>query len=101
MRMSFLKGFFSSCLGAFVALILFCVIFFVVIAAISSSGGEVQIKDSSVLQLDMDGPVVEVEKENPFGGLSLFGGEEKAIGLASFRQTIEHAKTDPKIKGIY
>ncbi|MBA4056002.1 MAG: signal peptide peptidase SppA, partial [Marivirga sp.] len=98
--MNFLKAFLTSCLGTFVAmaLVILCIIFI-----ISASGEEeIVIKDDSVLQLDLDVPIIEIEKESPFSGLSLFGASTpKPIGLAQFRQTIEHAKTDPKIRGIY
>jgi protease-4 len=100
--MSFLKAFFSSCLGAFVALILFCLTFFVVIAVSSSGGEEQEVKESSVLELDLDVPINEIEKESPFAGLPFPGAPaSRPVGLAQLRQTIEHAKNDPKIKGIY
>ncbi len=98
--MSFLKVFFSSCLGTFVAMILLFVIIFSIAAV--SGDEEVEVKETSVLELDLDGPINEIEKENPFGNLPLLGSSgPKAIGLAQLRRTIEHAKKDPKIKGIY
>lgn len=74
-----------------------------IIVIISMSGGEdIIIKENSVLTLDLDVPIIEIEREDPFAGLSIFGaGSRKPIGLAQLRQTIEHAKSDPKIKGIY
>lgn len=98
--MNFLKAFLTSCLGTLVAMVLVIVSIIVVISA--SGEEEIVIKDDSVLQLDMDVSVIEIEKENPLSGLSLFGASSpKPIGLAQLRQTIEHAQTDPKIKGIY
>lgn len=68
---------------------------------ISMSGDEkILIKESSVLRLDLDVPIIEIEKEDPLAGLSIFGAAPKSIGLAQLRQTIEYAKTDEKIKGI-
>jgi len=98
--MNFLKAFLTSCLGALVAMVLVLVLIFIVISM--SGGEEIVIKDSSVLKLDLDVPIIEIEKEDPFAGLSIFGtSSPKPIGLAQLRQTIAHAKTDPKIKGIY
>ncbi len=98
--MNFFKAFLTSCLGTVVAMV---VVLFGIIAIVSLSGGdEVVVKDNSVLKLDLDVPIIETEKEDPFAGLSIFGTRaQKPIGLAQLRQTIEHAKTDPKIKGIF
>jgi len=98
--MNFLKGFLASCLGTFVAMIL---VVLAVVAMISLSGGEeVVVKDDSVLKLDLDVPILETEREDPFSGLSIFGADSpRPIGLAQLRQAIANAKTDPKIKGIY
>lgn len=97
--MSFFKAFFASCLGALVAMILLCVI--IVSILIASGGEEVQIKDSSILKLDLDVPVNEIDKESPLAISMLGGSAPRPIGLAQLRQTIEHAKNDNKIKGIY
>ncbi|WP_276374350.1 signal peptide peptidase SppA [Chryseolinea sp. H1M3-3] len=98
--MNFWKAFFASCLGALVAMILLCVIIVVIISA--SGGDEVKVQESSILQLDLDAPVNEIEKELPLM-VSLMGGTSAPhpIGLAQLRQTIAHAKDDDNIKGIY
>jgi protease-4 len=97
--MNFWKAFFASCLGSLVAMGLLVVI---IIAILSASGGqEVQVKESSILQLDLDAPINEIEKETPLA-VSIVGGEgPHPIGLAQLRQTINHAKEDNNIKGIY
>lgn len=98
--MNFLKAFLTSCLGTLVAMVLVIVGLIIIISA--SGDEEVVIKDDSVLQLDLDVPVIELEKENPFTGLSLLGGSSRRpVGLVQLRQTIQFAKTDPKIKGIF
>lgn len=98
--MNFVKGFLTSCLGAFAAMVL---VLLSIVVLISMSGDEeIMLKDNSVLMLDLDVPILEIEKEDPFSGLSLFGANSrKPIGLAQLRQCITQAKTDPKIKGIY
>jgi len=97
--MGFWKAFFASCLGALVAMMLLVVI---IISIASMSGGqEVKVKESSILRLDLDAPIIEIEKETPFGFSMFGGGAPRPIGLAQLRQTIEHAKDDDNIKGIY
>jgi protease IV len=98
--MNFFKAFLASCLGTLIAMIAMVLGIIMIISA--SGGEEIIIKENSVLQLNLDVPILEADKEDPFGGLPLFGGSSpKPIGLAQLRQTIDHAKTDPKIKGIF
>lgn len=98
--MSFLKGFLTSCLGAMTAMLL---VLFGIIALVSMSGGdEIVVRDDSVLTLELNVPIIETEKENPFSGLTIFGVDSpKPIGLAQLKQSIKHAKSDSKIEGIY
>ncbi|MBL0744939.1 signal peptide peptidase SppA [Chryseolinea lacunae] len=101
--MSFFKSFMSSCLGALVAMILFVVCLVVFFSILSAGGSEpVELTENSVLKLDMDVPIIETEKEEPFSGIPFIGGRgNRPIGLAQLRQAIAHAKDDSKIKGIY
>ena len=97
--MNFWKAFFASCLGALVAMILLCVL---IVAIISATGEEeIKVRENSILQLDLDVPIIEIEKESPFPFSVLGGGAPQPIGLARLRQTIAHAKEDDNIKGIY
>ena len=98
--MNFFKSFFASCLGSIVAML---VVVFGLIFILSLSGGdEVLIDDNSVLQLDLDVPIIEADREDPFAGVPFFGGDApRPVGLAQLRQAILKAKDDEKIKGIY
>ena len=97
--MNFWKAFFASCLGALVAMILLCVL---IVAIISATGEEeIKVRENSILQLDLDVPIIEIEKEAPFPLSVLGGGAPQPIGLSRLRQTIAHAKEDDNIKGIY
>jgi protease-4 len=98
--MSFWKAFFASCLGALVAMMLLVVIL-IAVASMSGGQGEVKVQESSILRLDLDAPINEIERETPFGFSMLGGGAPRAIGLAQLKQTIEHAKEDDNVKGIY
>lgn len=98
--MNFFKSFFASCLGALAAMLLVVIAIVLIISA--SGDEEIVIKENSVLELDLDVPVIETEREDPFAGLPIFGSAtDRPIGLAQLRQTIEHAKSDTKIKGIF
>ena len=97
--MSFWKAFFASCLGALVAMMLLVVI--IISVATMSGEQEVKVKEGSILRLDLDAPIIEIEKETPLGFSMLGGSTPRPIGLAQLRQTIEHAKDDDNIKGIY
>jgi protease IV len=102
--MSFAKAFFSSCLGALAAMILFfvlAVIFFSSVIAGMSSEQEVIVENNSVLHLKLDAQINELQQENPFAGLPVVGSEIPKIGLLQLKQAIDHAKGDDKIKGIY
>lgn len=97
--MNFLKNFFSSCLGAFVALLLFAIlgIFFIV-----GLGAEkpVQISAKSVLHLKLNYPITELELEDPISDI-FPEATDKTIGLIQLKEAIENAKTDANIEGIY
>jgi protease-4 len=102
--MNFLKTFFASCLGSFVALGLIIVItIFFFISLISGMSGDEKItvvESNSVLHLKLDVPITENEIENPFEGLPI-PGAESPLGLLPFKKVIDHAKTDSNIEGIY
>jgi protease-4 len=97
--MNFVKALLTSCLGTLVAIV---VLIGGIMLIISMSGGdEIIVNENSVLRLDLDAQIIETEKEDPFGGLPIFGmATPKPIGLAQLRQSIANAKTDSKIKGI-
>ena len=98
--MNFFKSFFASCLGSVVAMV---VVVFGFVWIISLTGDEeVIVGENSVLHLDLDVPIVEADREDPFAGIPFIGGNStRPVGLAQLRQTILKAKNDDKIKGIY
>lgn len=102
--MTFWKSFFSSLLASLLALTVFSVISIVLffgLVAVLSSENEMIVDENSILHLKLDAPLRDMEVDNPLAGLSLTGSEGKSIGLIQLKETIEHAKGDPKIKGIY
>ncbi len=97
--MSFFKLFFASCLGTLVAFVLLC---FLTIGmfAVFSGDGEVAISDNSVLHLNLEAPITELEVEDPLADIIPGAGKE-SYGLLQIKEAIQYAKTDSKIKGIY
>ena len=102
--MTFGRAFFSSCLGALAAL---CVFFFISIFVIGSmvaglsEDKQLVVEENSVLHLELDAQITEMQQENPLAGLPLPGGDVRKIGLLQLKQAIDHARDDDKIRGIY
>lgn len=97
--MGFFKAFLSSCLGALVAMIVFALLIIAVIAGMTGEK-KVIIGSNSILHIDLDGPINELEVEDPLAGLPLPGTSEQNVGLLQLIRTIEHARNDDNIKGI-
>lgn len=102
--MSFGKAFVTSCLGALVAMVafFFLVVIFIsiMVSAVSDDKKEV-VAENSVLHLELDAEINEMQQENPLAGLPLPGGDVRKIGLLQLKQAIAHAKDNDKIEGIY
>lgn len=98
--MQFFKNVLSSCLGAFLAMVLIGVLFFAIVASIASKE-EPALKNNSILHLKLEGEINELQADDPLAGLPLPGVGNQNTGLMQLKETIDHAKDDPKIKGIY
>lgn len=98
----FLKYTFATILGLFVSfLFLGLLLFFSVMSLIGSAGNKtVTVKDNSVLELNLDYDVQERTNED-FAALFDPNGDGSVLGLDQILLSIKHAKSDPKIKGIY
>ena len=102
--MSFGRAFFSSCLGALTAMLVFfflAVLFFGALVSGLSEDKKVVVNKNSVLHLELDAQITEMQQENPFAGLPIPGADMRKIGLLQLKQAIENAKDDEKIRGIY
>tara|TARA_R110002050_G_scaffold170431_1_gene302291 strand:- start:9191 stop:10954 length:1764 start_codon:yes stop_codon:yes gene_type:complete len=96
---SFLKMLLASIIGG--AILLFLIfLLFASIASISSP--ELEIKDKSILRIDMNATFVDRAQDNPFAQFDpLSGNPERANGLTSIISALKAAQDDPKIIGIY
>jgi protease IV len=97
--MNFLKMFFSSCLGAFVAMVAFAILGIFILAGLGSEVS-VDVKPNSVLSLKLNYPISELELDDPLADI-LPGAAEKNLGLMQLKSAITKAKADENIKGIY
>ena len=101
--------FFKYTLATLLGLFLFLVISILMIvgigAAMSGGDSEFEVKENSILKLDLNRPIVEnasTEDDNPFATIPnpFFESTEK-IGLIQILSALERARIDNSVKGIY
>ena len=98
---SFLKNILTTIIGI-ISSIIVMILLIIGFVAIISSEDEVNVKENSILKIDLaNTSVVERSSENPFDGLSLSGDVASTIELKQVLDNIEKAKLDNNIKVIY
>ena len=100
--MQFLKNLIASVLGTFIAIVLAFVFLFIIIAGIASSidsTEEVNVRDKSVLTINLQKPVTD-RSPNQFELETAFDLDAEAIGLDKILASIRAAKDDHRIEGI-
>lgn len=99
-----MKGFFKIFFATLLAMIVFVMIgFFILagfIAAAVSSGKEISVANNSVLVLDMSNPLYEQKVVNPLNAV-LRRGNVSAPGLHDVVSSLRAAAGDDRIKGVY
>lgn len=96
---SFLKMLLASIFGGAI-LIFILFIFFASLASIQSP--ELEVKDNTVLKIDLNAQFVERAQNNPFESFNPIAGQiESATGLDKIIASLKAAKDDPKISGVY
>ncbi|MCK8494168.1 signal peptide peptidase SppA [Spirosoma sp. RP8] len=101
-----MRQFLKYVLATIVGLLLFSFIGFLLLiglsAALSSSSDQkAEVKENSVLKIDLDKPIEERSSENPFNGFGPISTSGDAIGLIELKKALKEAKEDDNIKGIY
>lgn len=97
--------FFKYVLATIVGLLLFMVLFFFLLVGIgsavsSASDSVTDVKEKSVLKIDMNQVINETAPEDdPFQ--ELFNDGPGQVGLIQLKEAIANAKLDPNVKGIY
>lgn len=95
----FIKFFFASCLGVFVALIAIGLLFFAMIAALAGGSKHTQpVYDHSVLHLKFDQAIPELTNNFPINPYDL--SQTKILGLNDYRYILKKAAEDSHIEGI-
>lgn len=107
----FFKFMFASFFGTFfsmlVAGILLFVIFFAMLAGVMSSTGKDQqkitkVEDNSILHIKLNTPINDRTSDNPFENFDFNTFENSNnLGLDKILESIEKAKHDDRIEGIY
>nr|WP_320118042.1 signal peptide peptidase SppA [uncultured Marinifilum sp.] len=100
---SFFKFTFASIVGVIIGGFLLLFLGIMIIAGIASSADKtVTIKDKSILEIKLDKQLADRSTDNPLDEIDLPGMSNKStIGLTTILKSIEKAKTDDKIEGIY
>ena len=96
----FIKFTFASVLGVVLAGIIFTILGIVtMVGMVASSDTETIVKENSIFVLDLEGILSERVQDNPFQ--TLLGEEYQAYGLDDVLASIQKAKNNENIKGIY
>ena len=98
--LKFIKNLFKNVLAI---LLSFFAILLILIGVVSiiSTGDSIEVKENSILTLKLDGPILDRSNTTPIDINSVIQNSESAIGLDEILKTIEKAKKDDNIKGIY
>jgi len=100
-----MKQFIKITLATIAGIFLSWILFFIIIAGISSSmsgsDDKVVIPENSVLELDLSVSIKDKDDYNPMDLFKAFSSDNKQpLQLITILDNIEKAKSDPKIKGI-
>ena len=98
----FFKFMFASCLGMILAMMVLSFIGFAMVGGIVASLGSkevVKVKPNSILEINFNDPIPEKTNNVPIDNFSI--EQRNIIGLTDVVASIEHAKTDDNIKGIF
>jgi protease-4 len=100
---SFLKYTLATMVGFILVIFLwFLIALGMVSAIVASSDKETVLKDNSVLEIKLDGEVVDRSTDNPFENLDIpLLSSTKKIGIDLLKESITKAKNEDKVKGIY
>jgi len=100
---SFLKYTLATIVGFIIVFFLtFLIMLGIVTALVSSTEKEVVVKGNSILELKFNEAIVDRAPNNPFENMDLpMFASSKRLGLDQIISSIEKAKNEEKIKGIY
>ena len=99
-----MKDFLKFTLATITGIVISSVVLFffgmlVIFGMAASSESETQVKDNSIMKLELNGYLTERNQDNPF--MTLLEEEYSSYGLDDILNSIKKAKESPSIKGIY
>ncbi|MEQ8473584.1 MAG: signal peptide peptidase SppA [Marinoscillum sp.] len=97
--MAFLRNLLATLVGLFIFSFVSIFILIGIIGVASSSDAVPEVKNNSVLHLNLSGFIVEKAIDDPFQ--EFLGGGPAPISLLDLLESIRVAKTDDRIRGIY
>jgi protease-4 len=99
----FIKNIFSTLIGILLSFFVIVLVFIGIISLVANLDSKTQnIKENTILKIDLSNEVVERSSSNPFEGVNLMNPEpKKQIGLNTILDNIEKAKNDDNIIAIY
>lgn len=99
----FFKYVFATIVGVFAVSIIGMILLFMIIGAIiSSAEKQVVVENNSMLVLDLSRQIVDRAPNVPFEDMDIpMFSKTKTLGLDDIFTSLENAKTDDRIKGIY
>lgn len=97
--------FFRGVLATIVGLIIFSLLVLLIgsiVVGVITSEDEVEVEENTVLHLKLTKPIAERESQVPLSFVDALPGADAGVhGLMEILQTINHAKDNDNIKGIY
>ena len=102
--MKFMKIFLAALLAVIVAGILSTMFWLIVLIGFSGSlsSEQVVVSDNSILKINLQENITDSPVSDPFSGISLFSMDMiPSLSLYKALQSIDAAKHDDRIKGIY
>ena len=99
----FFKYVFATVVGIFAVSIIGIILLFMIVGAIiSSAEKQVSVENNSMLVLDLSRQIVDRAPNDPFEDMDIpLFSQVKTLGLDDIFISLENAKTDDRIKGIY
>lgn len=100
---SFLKYTLATIVGVIIVNFILLLIGFGIISMLSKLGEQaVEVKENSILRIQLNQAIPDRSSNNPFSDLSLFSLKPGvSLGLNDILKNIEKASRDPRIRGIY
>ena len=100
---SFLKYTLATIVGVIIVNFILLLIGFAIIGTLSKLGEQVvDVKENSILRIQLNNAIPDRSSNNPFSDFSLFSFKPGiSLGLNDILKNIEKASRDPRIQGIY